>query len=67
VTTSGNKVIADTQLALDTFAAYVRAPSGAMPPYRAEILSNSDLDDIYAYLESRPKPTAAKDLPLLSR
>ncbi len=67
VTTSGNKVIADTELALDTFAAYVREPTAAMPPFRAEILSDSDLADIYAYLESRPKPTAAKDLPLLSR
>jgi ubiquinol-cytochrome c reductase cytochrome c subunit len=67
VTTSGNKVIADTQLPLNAFATYVREPSGAMPPFRAEILSDSDLADIYAYLESRPKPTAAKDIPLLSR
>jgi mono/diheme cytochrome c family protein len=66
VTTSGGRVIADTQLPADAFMAYVRAPSGAMPPFRPEILSDSDLADIYAYLEARPKPQAAKDIPLLN-
>lgn len=64
--TSGGRVIADTQLTLEAFKSYVRAPSGAMPPFRAEILSDSDLADIYAYLESRPKPEPAKDIPLLN-
>ena len=31
-----------------------------MPPFRAEILSDSDLGDIYAYLESLPKPKPVK-------
>jgi mono/diheme cytochrome c family protein len=66
VATSGGKVIADTKLAFDTFKAYVRDPSGAMPPYHAEILSDSDLTDIYAYLQSLPKPEPAKDIPLLN-
>ena len=66
VTTSAGRVIADTQLPADAFMAYVRAPSGAMPPFRPEILSDSDLADIYAYLEARPKPQAAKDIPLLN-
>jgi mono/diheme cytochrome c family protein len=65
-TTSAGRVIADTQLPQDAFMAYVRAPSGAMPPFRPEILSDSDLADIYAYLEARPKPQAAKDIPLLN-
>jgi len=67
VTTSAGRVIADTQLPADAFAAYVRAPAGAMPPFRPEILSDSDLADIYAYLEARPKPQAAKDIPLLNQ
>ncbi len=66
VATSGGRVIADTQLPFDAFKAYVRDPSGAMPPYHAEILSDSDLADIYAYLQSRPKPEPAKDIPLLN-
>lgn len=64
--TSGGKVIADTQLPFEAFRAYVRNPSGAMPPFHAEMLSDSDLADIYAYLESRPKPEPAKDIPLLN-
>ena len=66
VTTSGGRVIADTQLPADAFAAYVRKPSGAMPPFSAAILSDADLADIYAYLEARPKPQAGKDIPPLN-
>jgi mono/diheme cytochrome c family protein len=66
VATSGGTVIADTQLPFDAFKTYVRDPSGSMPPFHAEILSDSDLADIYAYLESRPKPEPAKDIPLLN-
>jgi len=63
---SGGRVIADTQLPFEAFKAYVRDPAGAMPPFRADIVSDSDLADIYAYLESRPKPEPAKDIPLLN-
>jgi mono/diheme cytochrome c family protein len=66
VTTSGGRVIADTQLPADAFADYVRKPTGAMPPFSAAILSEADLADIYAYLEARPKPQAGKDIPLLN-
>ncbi|MGH6673428.1 MAG: c-type cytochrome [Xanthobacteraceae bacterium] len=66
VASSGGVVIADTQLPFEAFKAYVRDPGGAMPPFHAEILSDSDLADIYAYLESRPKPQPAKDIPLLN-
>jgi mono/diheme cytochrome c family protein len=38
-----------------------------MPPFHVEILSDSDLIDIYAYLESLPKPKSAKDIPLLNQ
>ena len=58
-------VIADTQLPLDAFKTYVRNPTGAMPPFHDEILADSDLDDIYAYLESLPKPLPVKNIPLL--
>src|ERR1700688_5075518 len=61
VTTSGGRVIADTKLPIDSFTSYVRSPAGAMPPFKPEILSDSDLADIYAYLEARPKPQPGKD------
>ena len=67
VATSGGKVIADTQLPFDAFKTYVRDPAGAMPPFHVEILPDTDLADIYAYLESLPKPRPVKDIPLLNQ
>jgi len=64
--TSGGRVIANTQLPFDAFKAYVRDPSGAMPPFHVEILPDAALGDIYAFLQSRPKPKPAKDIPLLN-
>jgi mono/diheme cytochrome c family protein len=64
--TSGGKVIADTALPPEAFSAFVRTTNGAMPPFSKKILSDGDLADIYAYLESRPKPKMAKDVPLLN-
>jgi len=66
VATSNGKVIARTQLPLDAFISFVRTTNGQMPPFREPILSNADLTDIYAYLQSLPAPKAASDIPLLS-
>jgi len=38
-----------------------------MPPYSEKVLPNGDLEDIYAYLSSIPKPKDAKSIPLLSQ
>ncbi len=65
--TSAGRVIADTPLPFDAFKAYVRDPGGSMPPFHEKILSDSDLADIYAYLEARPKPKSYKDIPLLNQ
>jgi mono/diheme cytochrome c family protein len=67
VETSAGRVLYDTKLPFEAFKAYVRDPSGAMPPFHAEILSDSDLADIYAYLESLPKPKPASEIPLLKQ
>ena len=57
--------IAPDPLPYEALAAFVRTTNRAMPPYREAVLSNSDLADIYAYLESVPKPPAPDSLPLL--
>jgi mono/diheme cytochrome c family protein len=49
----------------ETFAAFLRTTSRAMPPYREKILPDTDLADIYAYLQSIPKPANAETIPLL--
>jgi mono/diheme cytochrome c family protein len=45
---------------------YVRQPSGQMPPYTSKVISDQELADIFAYLQSRPKGTPGKDIPLLN-
>jgi mono/diheme cytochrome c family protein len=66
VATSNGKVIARTELPLDAFIAFVRTTNGQMPPFRAAILSDQDLTNIYAYLQAFPAPKAVSDIPLLS-
>jgi mono/diheme cytochrome c family protein len=65
VATSNGKVIARTELPLDAFISFVHNSNGAMPPFREAILSDQDLTDIYAYLQSLPAPKSAADIPLL--
>lgn len=66
VSTSGGKVLARTALPLDAFKIFVRTTDGAMPPYRQAVLSDDDLADIYAYLQSLPAPKAVNEIPLLN-
>ena len=50
----------------DRFVWYVRNPSGQMPPYSAVVLSDQDLADLHAFLESRPRPQPVESIPLLA-
>ena len=45
---------------------YVRAPAGQMPAYTDKVISDQELTDIHAYLQSLPKAKPAKDIPLLN-
>lgn len=65
ILTSGGRVLAPNPLPWETFSAYVRSPGLAMPPFSKKILPDSDLRDIYAYLESMPKTADYKTIPLL--
>jgi mono/diheme cytochrome c family protein len=65
IATSNGKVIARTALPLDAFISFVRNTNGQMPPYRTAVISDEELTDIYAYLQSLPQPKAASDIPLL--
>ena len=48
------------------FSQYTRNPSGDMPPYTEKVLSNQDLADIYAFLQSLPRPPAVNTIPQLA-
>src|SRR5262245_32758136 len=47
------------------FVAYIRKPTGEMPPYTAKVVTDQQAADIYAFLQSLPKPPAADSIPLL--
>jgi mono/diheme cytochrome c family protein len=60
--------LAQTKLPLAAFTAYVRNPaSGGMPPFRAKVMSDQELADVYAYIKTFPEPKPAKDIPLLNQ
>jgi ubiquinol-cytochrome c reductase cytochrome c subunit len=50
---------------LAAMKAYVRAPTGQMPPYSADILSDAQLGLIHDYLASIPQGRTAAEIPLL--
>ena len=62
---AGSK-IAPNPLPFEAFSDFVRTTGGAMPPYQKAILSDEDLADIYAYLQSVPKARDPKTIPLLN-
>ncbi len=51
----------------EALARFVRSSNRNMPPYREAVLSDADLADIYAYLQSVPKPIDVKNTPLLQQ
>jgi mono/diheme cytochrome c family protein len=52
---------------LSVMLTYVRKPTGEMPPYTDKVVSDKDLADIHAFLESLPHPPPVKSIPLLNQ
>ena len=68
--TAGQGSIAGPKLAPDplpfeTLSAFVRSSSRTMPPFLEEVLSDADLANIYAYLQSIPAAASPDSIPLL--
>jgi mono/diheme cytochrome c family protein len=59
--------LSQTKFTQAVFIAFVRnPPSGGMPPFRAKIMPDQELADIYAYIKTFPEPAPAKSIPLLN-
>ena len=58
--------LAPEPMPLAAMSAFVRNTRGAMPPYMEAVLSNEDLADLHAYLQSIPKAADYKSIPLLN-
>jgi mono/diheme cytochrome c family protein len=60
--------LAQTRLAPAVFISYVRNPRpGNMPPYRSKVMTDQELADVYAYLQSVPPPVPLANIPLLNQ
>lgn len=65
IATSGGKKLAPNPMPWEAFEGFVRSTNRSMPPFSEKILSDADLADIYAYLQSIPQPPDVNGLTLL--
>lgn len=54
-------------IAFTAFSRYVRRPTGQMPPYTSKVVSDADLANIYAFVQTRATPPAVQSVPALSQ
>jgi len=66
-TQTGGSRIGPIRIPFPAFVSYIRQPTAQMPPYSAKAVSDADLADIYAFLQSRPESNPAKNIPLLNQ
>jgi mono/diheme cytochrome c family protein len=59
-------ILAHTALPFDAFKGQLRNPANDMPAYSDAVLSDQDVADIYAFVESLSGPTSPKDIAILN-
>ena len=59
-------ILAKTALPFDGFKAQIRNPVNDMPAFPAALLSDKDIADIYAFVQSLSGPRSAKDIAILN-
>lgn len=64
---TGGSRIGPPQIPYSGFLAYIRQPAGEMPPYTSKALSDTQLADIYVFLQSRPQAAPSKSIPQLNQ
>jgi mono/diheme cytochrome c family protein len=57
--------IAQVEMPVESFLAYLRDAPNDMPAYSTSVLSDKEATDIYAFLRSLPGRKPIKDFPLL--
>jgi mono/diheme cytochrome c family protein len=58
--------LAPTPIPFEGFLMVLRQPRARMPVYTAAVMPDTDVADIYAYLQSVPRGKAVADIPLLN-
>jgi hypothetical protein len=59
-------ILASTALPFDGFKGQIRDPSNDTPAYSDAVLSDKDIADIFAFVESLPGPRSPKDISILN-
>jgi len=58
--------LAKTDMPFDGFKAELRDPANDMPAYSMAVLSDQEIADIYAFVQSLPGTHSAKDIAILN-
>jgi mono/diheme cytochrome c family protein len=59
-------ILAHTALPFDGFKGQVRNPTDDMPAYSDAVVSDKEIADIYAFVQSLPGPGSPKDIAILN-
>jgi mono/diheme cytochrome c family protein len=55
-------VLAKTQMPFEGFKGQLRSPANEMPAYSEKVMTDKQVADIYAFVESLPGPRPTKDM-----
>jgi mono/diheme cytochrome c family protein len=58
--------LAKTEMPFDAFKAQLREPANDMPAYSTAVLSDQEIADMYAFVQSLPAARSAKDISILT-
>ena len=64
--TGAAPILAQTKMPYAAFTRQLRNPLNDMPPYPETLLSEKEVADIYAFLQSLPGRRPVKDIPILN-
>lgn len=59
-------ILAKTEMPFDGFKGQLRQPINDMPAYSEKVMSDKQIADIYAFVQSLPGRRPLKDVPLLN-
>jgi mono/diheme cytochrome c family protein len=59
-------ILAKTQMPFDGFMGQLRQPINDMPAYSEKVMSEKQIADIYAFVQSLPGPRPVNDVPILN-
>src|SRR5712672_1045342 len=59
-------ILAKTAMPFDGFKGQLRQPSNDMPAYSEKVMTDKQIADIYAFVESLPGPRPTKDMKILN-